>query len=403
MEQKNAPLWSRDFILCIAINFFIFLNHIMILSTFPLFLEWNLGLSEAVAGSAALAFSLVAVLLRPVIGWLLDCGRRKVLLVLGCSGLLLVGVGYTASALLAAAGYSLLLASALALVCRTLNGAALAFSNTSSATIISDTLPRSRFAEGMGYFGMSTALATSVAPALGLALLDAGAVPLFAAAVGVMVLSLVLCAVLRTRRLPPARPPFRLRGLIEGNAVPASAVCLVFLLTWGALENFLPDFAIKYDLPGGGVFFAITAVMLVLVRLFLGRLADRMGEGIFVYTCNGAMFAAFLLLALAPGRWAFYLAAVLAGYAFGGIEPALQTMAIHIVPPERRGAANSTFLCAYDIGLGGGGFLAGHLITGLGYHTMFLVVSLAALASVLLYLLWGRRHPSAFRQAGKHT
>lgn len=45
-------------------------------------------------------------------------------------------------------------------------------SNTSTATIVSDVIPRSRFSEGMGMFGMATALATSCAPALGLYLMN---------------------------------------------------------------------------------------------------------------------------------------------------------------------------------------------------------------------------------------
>ena len=43
----------------------------------------------------------------------------------------------------------------------------------------------------------------------------------------------------------------------------------------------------------------------------------------FVYSCNAAMFAAFLLLSLAPNNVTFILAAILAGYGFGGLEPVL--------------------------------------------------------------------------------
>ena len=60
----------------------------------------------------------------------------------------------------------------LAFVFRMVHGAALALSNTSTATIASDVIPRSRFSEGMGMFGMATALATSCAPALGLYLMN---------------------------------------------------------------------------------------------------------------------------------------------------------------------------------------------------------------------------------------
>ena len=393
--MPSEKVWTRNFLLIILINFLVFMNHIMVLSTFPMFLEQVLGLNEAVAGAAAFAFSAVAVILRPIIGWLLDCGRRRGVLLIGLTGMLLMPLGYAASAAFTAA-------VALALVCRMLHGAALAFSNTTGATIVSDALPQKRFAEGMGYFGMATALATSLAPALGLALMKVGFTVLFLTASGFMLISLLLCLMMKPLSVPQAeKKPLDFKTLIDADAVPASVICLVFLLTWGALENFLADYAIKNSLPSGGIFFAITAVMLFLVRVTIGKLADKKGEGIFVYSCNAAMLAAFLLLAFAPGNFSFYLAAVLAGYAFGGIEPALQSMAVHIAPPERRGSANSTFLCAYDIGLGGGGGIAGVLISALGYRSMYLILSLATVVSVLLYVFWGRHHRSSFSRTLK--
>lgn len=400
--MPSEKVWTRNFLLIILINFLVFMNHIMVLSTFPMFLEQVLGLNEAVAGAAAFAFSAVAVILRPIIGWLLDCGRRRGVLLIGLTGMLLMPLGYAASAAFTASGYVLTAAVALALVCRMLHGAALAFSNTTGATIASDALPQKRFAEGMGYFGMATALATSLAPALGLALMKVSFTVLFLTASGFMLISLLLCLMMKPLSVPQAeKKPLEFKTLIDADAVPASVICLVFLLTWGALENFLADYAIKNSLPSGGIFFAITAVMLFLVRVTIGKLADKKGEGIFVYSCNAAMLAAFLLLAFAPGNFSFYLAAVLAGYAFGGIEPALQSMAVHIAPPERRGSANSTFLCAYDIGLGGGGGIAGVLISALGYRSMYLILSLATVVSVLLYVFWGRHHRSSFSRTLK--
>lgn len=72
--MQNDKVWTKNFLLIIIINFLVFMNHIMILSTFPMFLEQVLGLNAAMAGLAAFGFSAVAVVLRPVIGWMLDCG-----------------------------------------------------------------------------------------------------------------------------------------------------------------------------------------------------------------------------------------------------------------------------------------------------------------------------------------
>ena len=56
-------------------------------------------------------------------------------------------------------------------------------------------------------------------------------------------------------------------------------------------------------------------------------------------TCRvnkSAMLIAFLLMGLFPNVVTYLLAAVLAGFGFGGLEPALQSMAVAIAPPERR-------------------------------------------------------------------
>ena len=396
-KTGKERLWTKDFTLIIIINFLVFMNHIMILNTFPMFLE-TLNMDEGIAGMCAFAFSVVAVVLRPFIGWLLNNGKRKSILIIGIAGMFLMPLGYIISGKIAAMGYALVSAVTLAIICRMLQGAALAFSNTTTATIASDALPQKRFAEGMGYFGMATALATSIAPALSLKLIKVSFELMYVIASLFMVLAFVLYLVMKTNAtVPEKKIQLSAKGLIDKDAVPASVICLVFLLTYGALENFLSKFAVEYNLPSGGIFFLITAVMLILVRFLLGSLADKMGEGIFVYTCNAAMFTAFLLLAFVPNNITFYVAAVLAGYAFGGIEPALQSMAVHIAPPERRGSANSTFLCAYDIGLGGGGGIAGVLIASMGYSNMFVIVGLATVISVLLYFFWGRKHPSSLK------
>ena len=111
------------------------------------------------------------------------------------------------------------------------------------------------------------------------------------------------------------------------------------------------------------------------------------------------MFVALLLLAFACNKGTYLFAAVLVGYGFGGIAPALQAMAVRLAAPDRRGAANSTYLCAYDLGFGIGGGIAGWLIAGIGYHEMFATLAVADILSVILYVVWGRNHRSSFGYA----
>lgn len=130
MQSQQVKLWNKDFILIIVINFLVFMNHLMILSTFPFYIEY-LGGSEAVAGFAAALFSIIAVVFRPFIGWMLDNGKRKIILIIGLCGMALMQIGYLVFATLY-----------LAFVCRMLHGASLAFSNTSTSTIATDIIPK---------------------------------------------------------------------------------------------------------------------------------------------------------------------------------------------------------------------------------------------------------------------
>lgn len=387
---QGPKLWTKNFVFIIIINFLVFVSHMMILSTFPFYIQ-SMGGSVATAGLAAALFSLVAVICRPFIGWMLNNGKRKAILLIGIAGMALMPLGYMAISILA-----------LVFVVRMIHGASLACSNTTSSTIATDIIPQERFAEGMGMFGVSTALATACAPALGLLLMGRmGYHVLFLSATGCMIIAFVLFLLLKVPKISVKKSPLSFKQLIDKDALPASTIMLVFLFTFGALENFTALFASKNGLPSGGIFFTVMACMLFVTRATVGKVADKKGEGIFVYTCNASMFIAFVLMAFVPNTVTFLVAAVFAGYGFGGLEPALQSMAVHIAPPERRGSANSTFLCAYDIGIGLGGGIAGYLISGLGFKWMFAILSFANVVSVILYVVWGRKHPSSFSYAIK--
>ena len=383
--KPAAKLWTRDLVLIILVNLCVFTNHIMSLSTFPFYIQ-SLGGSEAVAGICAAAFAFVAVIIRPFVGWWLDNGVRKVALVVG---LLLLGA--------APLGYVFVPVLSMSIAFRMLHGIGLSFSNSTTATVASDVICRPRFAEGMGYFGMATALASAIAPALGLSLMEGfGFGTLYAVAAGIAGLGLVLFAFVRTRKVDVPKKKLNLRTIINRDSLPATTTMLVFMLTFGALENFVAIFAAENSLPSGSIYFIVMSVMLLVVRITLGKLVDQRGEAIFVYTCNAAMLVAFLLLTLVPNTATYILSAALAGYAFGGLEPSLQSMAVHTSTDETRGSANSTFLCGYDIGYGLGGGLAGSLITAMGYSSMWMIVSLACVASVLIYVAWARHSDTSF-------
>ena len=226
--RSGTRLWTRDLVLIILVNLCVFTNHIMSLATFPFFIQ-SLGGTEAVAGICAAVFSFIAVIVRPFVGWWLDNGVRRIALVIG---LVLMG--------LAPFGYVFVPMMTLAIALRMVHGVGLSFSNSTTATVASDVICKPRFAEGMGYFGMATALASAIAPALGLSLMEGfGFKVLYAVAAAIAVVGLVLFSFVGAPRVDVPRKKLDLRTIINRDSLPASVTMLVFMFTFGALENFV--------------------------------------------------------------------------------------------------------------------------------------------------------------------
>ena len=125
-----------------------------------------------------------------------------------------------------------------------------------------------------------------------------------------------------------------------------------YILVFGVIETFIALFATENNLPGGGLYFIIMAAAMVATRVTTGGLVDRYGEKPMIYACNGAMTLALLILGLFTTPALYLLTAVLVGFGFGAMHPAMNAMAMRVILPARRGAASSTFLCAFDLGMG---------------------------------------------------
>ncbi len=389
-------LWTKDFAITTLLNFFAFLTHMMVLSTFP-FLVNYLGYSETITGLCAALFAVVAVISRFFIGYMLDSGRRKLILMIGLVIIALLPMGYLFV-------YAILSSVVLAVILRMIHAWGFAMTNTGAATIASDIVPRNRFAEGMGMFGLSTALGTAAAPALGEYLMNQGFPVLYIGTSLILVLGIILAITMKVPRFTVEKRTFSVKDLINVDAIPASAVALLFVMCYGTLDSFILKFASDTDTItiSGAWYFVAMAAMLAIARFSIGSVVDKRGETLFVYLCCPAMTVSLLLLAFGESNALFIISALFSGFGFGCIEPSMQAMAVSTSPPERRGAANSTFLCGFDIGIGVGAGIAGVLIDHIGYHYMYAILSLAAIAALILYSFIGLGHPSSLTWQLKH-
>jgi predicted MFS family arabinose efflux permease len=201
-------------------------------------------------------------------------------------------------------------------------------------------------------------------------------------AVGALALALLV-------RYPAIRDPsarLALGSVLERRVGWVSLTALFYAVGYGAVVTFITLYATELGIQQAGLFFSVFAAGLVLTRSFSGRVFDRYGPRWVVGAGLGVNVVAYLLLAMWRVEAGYLSSAFLLGLGQGVATPSLQTMAVNLVPAERRGAANGTLFSAFDMGIGFGSYALGALGQSSGsYGTMYFAAAGAVLIAALLF------------------
>ena len=366
-------LWTRSYVVIILVSLFTFLGFQMLLPTLPVYAK-RLGASDAEAGLVIGIFAFSALLVRPLTGYALDRWGRKVILL---SGLAI----FTLSVI----SYHWALTLMLLLTIRFIHGIGWGICSTSSSTVATDIIPKSRIGEGMGYYGLAGTISMATGPAIGLWIvswLDFGA--LFNTASVMVVVAIIFAAVIRYPVVPLASS--KTFVLWEKSALPSATVMFFLTMTYGSIVSFLALYAAQNGIANIGPFFTGYALALLVTRPLAGKLSDRIGHTIIIVPGILCVVAAMILLAYANTLPWFIAAAVMYGLGLGLAMPSLQALAVIFTPPDRRGAANGTFFTGFDLGLSVGSVLWGAVAEVTGYSLMYLWTTLPAFISLSVYL-----------------
>jgi predicted MFS family arabinose efflux permease len=101
-----------------------------------------------------------------------------------------------------------------------------------------------------------------------------------------------------------------------------------------------------------------------------------------------AVAAAVLVMGLFPHlAWLVITALVVFGAAFGGAPAMLQTRLLMVASPRLRDAAAAYFTTAFNVAIGGGAFLGGHLLDTFGIQVLPFVYVGVAIAGIVLIVV----------------
>ncbi|WP_411553092.1 MFS transporter [Paenibacillus lautus] len=370
-------LWTKPFIQMTVGMLFLFTGFYLLLPTLPLYIK-HLGGSETQVGLAAGAFTLTAVVFRPMVGGLVDRYGRRAFYVWGL-------IFFVLSMYLYDWVGSILLLLAL----RILHGASWAFSTTSIGTVITDLIPVSRRGEGMGWYGMAMTVAMAIGPMLGTYIVGGYSFQtLFLVATGLSLIAFILAYMTRTPY--QAKPSAGRIQLVEKSVLPVTVAIFFLAVAYGGITTFLPLFAESIRV-NPGTFFLVYAVALTLIRPFAGKLSDRFGEAAVIIPSLVITAGALIVLSQSSGLPGLITAAILYGIGFGSAQPALQAATLRIAPENRRGAANASFMTAFDLGIGLGAILLGLVSERIGYAYLFTVTAVSVVVSLVIFAVFVRR------------
>lgn len=383
----KEKLWNSNYVKVWLANFMIFFSFMIVTPLLPLYLSDTYQADKDTIGFVLSGYTLTALLARPVAGYLVDSYSRRVVLLICYFFFFALFAGYLI------AGTMTLFA-----IIRTVHGAPMGAVTVANSTSAIDVLPSSRRAEGIGYYGLSNNLATSIAPTVGLLIYDKIGnyniiflIALCAAVIGFVINATVHFPV---KEIVPNKNPisfdrfFLVKGWSEG------VVIMSVGLSYGVLVTYLAIYG-KEELgmtAGTGAWFAVLCTGLILSRLIgarslrKGRVVQNVNRGILI-----SVFG-YLLFALMKNPVGFYGAAIIIGLGNGHIFPGMQTMFVNLAPNNQRGTANSTLLTCWDIGMGIGVVFGGIAIHHSGYSAAFWFAFIVNLLGVIFYFLYVKNH-----------
>ena len=382
---------SKNILLLLRSGFFYFASPMLVTPLITGFSE-SLGASAAFMGMVGGMMNLCSLFCRPAVGSFID---RISKYRLSMAGLLLMTA--------ASVGYLLSVSPFMVLFFRIVNGIGFALCSSSMSTWFSLLLPPDRIGSGMGIYGMMNALAMAVAPSIGVVLYQTvGYRVSFVIAAIFTGLSLILIQFVADKGEPIPRPASSKAGksgnretdsrqtprIVEPKVLPIALIIMLFAIPYCATQSFIVRYTETRSLAVTvSLFFPIYAAALLILRLTMRNLFDRLRFPVFFTGSSICAFLAILLLALMRSNLPMCAAAVLMAGGYGIMSSVCQSRAIVMAGREHAGLGNSTYYIGLDLGMTLGPMLGGILYGSVDVRLFYPFLLLCVPAAVLVFLL----------------
>ena len=372
----------------------------MLLSTFPAYVKNEFHAGDFQVSLVTSVFAASAIIARFLTAGLIKSVPRDKLLYVG----LIIATITTGI-------YSLAESVGGLLTMRVGFGLGFGISSTILPTLASQIIPVSRMGEGIGYFGLSSSLAMSFGPMVGLNVMSAyGFSKLTIVATLTVVLILPILLFSRVVSKSSGHGQNKAAKQSSGRHVKPkfnhkmwfpALLNAILCITYSGLLGFIALFGQFIHMKQVGLFFLFNVVTIVIVRPISGRLFDRRGHAAVLIPAAIFVVASMTVLSYTRSLPLLIVSALLYGLGFGAIQPTLQAWMIRTSTPEQYGTANSMFYNSTDFGVAIGSIILGLIASFSNYSVMYRYSAGFMILFLLLYCMvqFGLRFKKRVRSA----
>lgn len=436
--MKAEKLWTRNFILIMIVSLFSGFLVNFFTNTMPVYAE-EMTHTAVYAGLVTTTYTVAALATRPLVGVACEKMDSKKLII---CGLILMTVSCF--------GYMFAATIWIILAIRIIHGIGFGIKTTASGVLVADIIPKSRFAEGIGMFGLYLPVTNAIGPAFGLYVVESGKFStLFVIAGGLGCIAIILMMLMKDSgnaslkskvtevRTDEAEHAAGCRtaneaaraaadeaaseivkmengasseavnkdandstvnhaGLVElpktflkfefGVVYPSIVLALTYF-GYSAIISFIALYGQSEGMKGVGLFFTIGAVALFISRYIFAKLVKKFGYHRFVVGSLVLFAVILILIPYTRNMYLLYGMSVFYGIALGIVPMAVNAQVLERCSMKRRGTATAAYTSAMDIGIGIGSITLGIIVEMTSFKIAFGVAGAVCLVAVAVYLV----------------
>ncbi|PWU68135.1 MFS transporter [Gracilibacillus dipsosauri] len=391
--MTKEKIWTKNFISISLVNLFVFTTFYALLTTLPLYVMEEWGVTEAKGGLVVTVMLLAAIVIRPLSGNILSrFGKRKMLI--------LTVILFALSVIV----YVFIQNFTGLLVLRFWHGIPFAILTTATSALAADIVPKTRRGEGLGYFTMSMNLAIVIGPFLGLTLTQFVTYKTMVIILNIFTIISVFLALLVKDHHKASKDiemkeekltkKLSLQDLFEKNALSTSFIGLLISFAYSSIISYISVYANDLGLSSASsYFFLVFALMMLISRPYLGRWFDTYGALPVIIPCMILFALGFVGLSLSTTATLFLISAGVIGIGYGSLLPFMLSVVVERSPSHRSGHATATFFTLYDSGIALGSFLLGIIVAHTGFVNLFFLLAGFVIMVTFLFLLLFKKQP----------